>query len=466
MGDHMQGVQQAPGTLKYISSRDTERSGDRLYRDAMHRQVKIRQLQVQRSEKQRQEEEREATFSPAIETSQRACQGIGRSLRDPQGATTKKKLQDMRQAKERTQLNGCTFKPEIDERSELLMSQRIARLKIRGNLYEHLYEDAQRRHERQVEYDRLIPSGVTFQPHIDHETRHVVHRLSVKSSERVMHSSQETPRETRQQEFHPQTGRSPVERNKDNLPVGEYLFETARERATQSRDKMAEMDRVLTASSVPKMGDVSRQLFEERKQQTYRELFDALTVRDPDQTLRFTTLRLDNLSQDLTDFLKPMVAYLEETKAEVDFETFCAALDYQRHHSATPTAHLFVPRSRSSERQERRESSESKTPRLRARSRGSRETSPRENQETRRANRVPSGTPRSAPRCGSWPPDHDDTLNSEYERLTPRDRSAERNMRRRPLPLSCRETNQTERAVGHCKSMVAIARTSVAAVDV
>ena len=57
----MQGVQQAPGTLKYISSRDTERSGDRLYRDAMHRQVKIRQLQVQRSEKQRQEEEREAT---------------------------------------------------------------------------------------------------------------------------------------------------------------------------------------------------------------------------------------------------------------------------------------------------------------------------------------------------------------------------------------------------------------------
>jgi len=127
------------------------REGDiseRLYRDAAQRESKKKNLQTKYAQMRRQVEDHELTFSPAIEASQRTCQGFGRTKQDPHGLKTKKKIEDMRELREKTELHGCTFKPEVDQRSEALMNQRIARLKITGSLYDALYEDALRRKER------------------------------------------------------------------------------------------------------------------------------------------------------------------------------------------------------------------------------------------------------------------------------------------------------------------------------
>lgn len=94
------------------------------------------------------------------------------------------------------------------------------------------------------------------------------------------------------------------------------------------------------------MGETSKQLFEGSKQRKYKDLYEALVSRDPEQRLRFTTLSLTGLEEELAEFLRPMIAYLKETRTTLDFEAFSAALDYQRQHSATPTAHLFVQRSK------------------------------------------------------------------------------------------------------------------------
>merc|ERR1719272_2505588 len=69
--------------------------------------------------------------------------------------------------KEKSALDGCTFRPEIGPKSEMLMNRRIQRMQISGSLYEHLYEDAQRRQERQLEYNSFLPPGVTFQPQVN-----------------------------------------------------------------------------------------------------------------------------------------------------------------------------------------------------------------------------------------------------------------------------------------------------------
>lgn len=127
------------------------REGDiseRLYRDAAERESKKKVLQTKYAEMRRQVEDHELTFSPAIGASQRTCHGFGRTKQDPHGLKTKKKIEDMRELKERTELHGCTFKPEVDQRSDKLMNQRLARLKITGSLYDALYEDALRRKER------------------------------------------------------------------------------------------------------------------------------------------------------------------------------------------------------------------------------------------------------------------------------------------------------------------------------
>ncbi|CAE7648087.1 ypt2 [Symbiodinium sp. KB8] len=267
------------------------------------------------------------------------------------------KMQRLRNMQEKAELDGCTFKPEIDQKSEELISQRLARLKITGTLYDSLYEDAIRRRERQLESLRALPPGVTFQPDIgmDHyrppndETKEdFLNRLAYSKSysERwlsLRRQSQENgfrSKDREQPEFHPQTGRGPlVERNRAGLPIGDFLYEFGRGKATSVT---AQVPQDPDQSPAPKMGDNSRQLFEETKRRSYRHLFDSLTAKDPEGQLAADTITLDGLDADLCEFLRPLASFLEATGKRIDFSAFGAAMDLQRQQAVTPTAHLFA----------------------------------------------------------------------------------------------------------------------------
>ena len=107
-----------PGTLRSAAWHrgDTE-PGDRLYRDAERRQAKLEQLQAEQERRQQEEESQVATFRPDIHQAQRRCQGIGKSMRDPEGLKTKTKIENLRHIRSASELDGCTFRPEIDARS-------------------------------------------------------------------------------------------------------------------------------------------------------------------------------------------------------------------------------------------------------------------------------------------------------------------------------------------------------------
>jgi len=355
-------MQVAPGTARYAAwqrrSEDHAAPGERLHNDAARRALKMRHLQEMRDELRRQQEEQEATFKPVIEASQRRIQGTSRSLQDPAGLKTRMKMQRLRNMKEKAEMDGCTFKPDIDQKSAEMISQRLARLKITGTLYDSLYEDAVRRRERHLESVRALPPGVTFQPDIgmDRETSRpsletredFVNRLAYSRSYSdrwvsLRRQKQESDRQSKdlgQPEFHPRTGRGPlVERNKDGLPIGDFLFGLGgREKAAPSQVFSEEVP------VTPQIGENSRQLFEETKQRTYKTLFDLLVSKDPEGELQAETLCLDGLDSDLRAFLQPMVSFLESNGQRMKLEAFCTALDYQRQHAAMPTAHLFTQR--------------------------------------------------------------------------------------------------------------------------
>jgi hypothetical protein len=267
------------------------------------------------------------------------------------------------------------------------MSQRIARLRITGTLYDHLYEDAQRRQERQIENIKVLPPGVTFQPDIgpdhmrppnDDNQIDFVNRLAYSKSysERWLSIRQQqeaglSQDSQSQQEFRPQTGRGPtIQRNKSGLPIGEFLYEHAKERALRSQAEANEVQRERSQSSAPKIGEASHKLLEESRRRQYKTLYESLVACDPDRRLQFATISIKNLDEQLTEFLRPMIAYLKESKTTLDYESFSAALDYQRQHSVTPTAHLFVQRSssRTSDRYRQQAESETFTPRVDPRS--------------------------------------------------------------------------------------------------
>mmetsp|Transcript_87127 Transcript_87127/g.154204 ORF Transcript_87127/g.154204 Transcript_87127/m.154204 type:complete len:726 (+) Transcript_87127:54-2231(+) len=359
-------IQVAPGTMRYAAwHRRSEDCalGDRLFRDAAQRQLKIRHLQAQQEEERRLQEDLEATFKPSIEVSQRSCQGTPRSLQDPEGLKRRMKIERLKNMQEKAEMDGCTFKPEIDQKSEELIHHRLARMKISGTLYDSLYEDALRRKERQIESTQILPPGVTFRPDIgvDHhrqpndDTREdFVNRLAYSKSysERWISLKRQAQDEERQcqdsrlqPEFHPQTGRGPHERNKRGLPIGDFLYETGREKAWASQAQL-DIQKERSQPSTPRMGELSRQMFEETKQRKYRLLFDALVSADQQGQLRASSVCLDGIDDELAEFLQPMVAYLQETEKTLEFGAFCAALDYQRQHAAAPTAHLFVERRR------------------------------------------------------------------------------------------------------------------------
>lgn len=266
-------------------------------------------------------------------------------------------MERLRNIKEQAEMDGCTFKPDIDQKSAEMISQRLARLKITGTLYDSLYEDAVRRRERHLESLRALPPGVTFQPDIGMdpskatmETKEdIINRLAYSRSysDRWMslrRQKQESDRQSKdpdgQPEFHPRTGRGPlVERNKDGLPIGDFLFGLGR-KASATATRQASEEAPLT----PQLGENSRQLFEETKQRTFRLLFDLLTSKDPEGELQAESICLDGLDADLRSFLQPMVSFLDSTGQRMDFEAFCSAIDYQRQHAAMPTAHLFTQR--------------------------------------------------------------------------------------------------------------------------
>lgn len=354
-------MQVAPGTARYAAwqrrSADLGAApGERLHNDAARRALKMRHLQEMRDELQRQQEEQEATFKPVIEVSQRRIQGTSRSLQDPAGLKTRMKMERLRNIKEQAEMDGCTFKPDIDQKSAEMISQRLARLKITGTLYDSLYEDAVRRRERHLESVRALPPGVTFQPDIgmdpskpSMETKEdFINRLAYSRSYSdrwvsLRRQKQETDRQSKdlggQPEFHPRTGRGPlIERNKDGLPIGDFLFGLGRKGPATPQALSEE------ALLTPQVGENSRQLFEETKQRTFRLLFDLLTSKDAEGELQAESICLDGLDADLRSFLQPMVSFLESTGQRMEFEAFCSALDYQRQHAAMPTAHLFTQR--------------------------------------------------------------------------------------------------------------------------
>jgi len=334
--------------------------GSRLHRDHAQRQLKMKLLQAEQAEQKRREEA-QLTFQPTIQASQRTWQGISRSLRETDGARKKSKIELLREQQHISEMDGCTFKPEIDPKSQALMEQRLARLKITGTLYEALYGDALRRKERQDEAERALPPGVTFQPDLggDQYYRPSVmsegsrqdsfNRLAYSKScsdkwQTICRQRQEDDKS--QADFRPQVGRAPlVERNRAGLPIGHFLYESGREKAAAQEEALLR-DRCRSASSTsaPQMTKASRQVFEDTKKRKYRDLYDRLVAKDPQLCLRAATLTLEGLDEELAEFLRPMVAYLRETGAPLEFEPFCAALDYQRTHTVTPTALLFVQR--------------------------------------------------------------------------------------------------------------------------
>jgi hypothetical protein len=294
-----------PGRPPRTPRGSTENLGASLYADAQRKLKRQREAIGQRAQAMQDAELKEATFSPAIASSQRRCPGSARAS-TPEGAAREqrrwlKQRADRAAEKQRKQRDDasdeCTFTPRICEKSVDMVASRLQRLRITGNLYDHLYADAMRRQDRMVEAEQWLPKEATFSPEIglehyrpspDADRAALRERLS--SSRGHLWSARAPAKADDSGLFTPRIGRPPtVARNASQKPIGEFLHEMAKE--TEKRRRQSEKenaDSLRKSADNLKVEDKSLSLMEMAKKRTYRELFAQLGGRDG--VLRYETV--------------------------------------------------------------------------------------------------------------------------------------------------------------------------------
>ncbi|GIM06636.1 hypothetical protein Vretimale_10899 [Volvox reticuliferus] len=86
--------------------------------------------------------------------------------------STQERLEQLRQQREAAEVAECTFRPQINKNSDMLMMERSEALKqLNLTHYEQLFADAQRRQVKLEDLRNWYPEGVTFQPQVNKDPR-------------------------------------------------------------------------------------------------------------------------------------------------------------------------------------------------------------------------------------------------------------------------------------------------------
>mmetsp|Transcript_30156 Transcript_30156/g.87577 ORF Transcript_30156/g.87577 Transcript_30156/m.87577 type:complete len:738 (+) Transcript_30156:231-2444(+) len=338
-------------------------------------------------ELERQELE-EVTLKPNITRTAQNMQREGQPLwhrLDCESIDKRRRLSRIREEMAKKELEGCTFKPDISRRSRRLVAARMSELQLSGPLYEFLYSDALRRHERDRMYKTFVPPEATFRPQTlaadngsrsppaddgrsPRETLEAMMNRLCGSSRVGGRRGEEAPEladggkdpHTGQELFKPKTGRPPLHgRNSEKLPIWEFLHRLGEQskqaklqHATEEEQKVKALAEMRGTSHTS-----SAKLFQEAKARRLRELFRAVDAdrdgvltggtADADSSRWGSVLAKEGVDPQLQKILWPVLEYLKDTGSSVPFEQFEQAVDYQVKELAAqkiPIHALFVRR--------------------------------------------------------------------------------------------------------------------------
>lgn len=325
--------------------------GHRLYFDAERKKRKFQLLRLKQDGINARKEMEELTLSPEIKESQKHISGIPSRVGDFRKLSDKK-MNAIRQELDQKEMQGCTFKPSIDVKSQAMMELRISRLQITGTLHDHLYEDAKRREGRYAEYARQEPTEATFHPDIGYEhwrspnddnRQDFLNRLAYSKTYREKNSASQLSTEC---DFKPRTGRGPsAPRNKERLPIGLFLYEKGIESMNEKRRLY---DVAVMETDKKSMSSTSKEKFNDAKKRKFESIFLKLS-KGKDKILPEgldIEMKKAAFEPDVAKFLEPIVGHVIKWNFEMNFEQFEVAMNYTIGRRKEPLAHLFTDRTR------------------------------------------------------------------------------------------------------------------------
>ncbi|KAK3241526.1 hypothetical protein CYMTET_48723 [Cymbomonas tetramitiformis] len=307
--------------------------GERLYVEGVLQRKQLELKQKARVDEEKEAEVREITSAPQIsEVAKRMHRPGGNAWERLQQDTSAlemkdKKLVTLKKLNEEQEMEACSFKPNINRRSDKLMKDRTEALRGHNlSAHDQLFQDAERRKIRQEEYMNWMSDDHTFQPNaysrhttgsnvggsgtlVDHS--HVVERLTSADKRRELRLSQlreslETDASTGQKLFKPVTGRAPqFGRNNSALPIGEFLY-SIRHEFDDKKEYIAERERqsIDTEANRVYAGSRSRAIVVRMKQRMFKKLFKTLDDDGDGRIFLEEALEKSNLSLELVHDLE------------------------------------------------------------------------------------------------------------------------------------------------------------------
>ncbi|GIQ88627.1 hypothetical protein KIPB_010922, partial [Kipferlia bialata] len=267
--------------------------GERLYQEAQQRE-ETHKAKVKALKEQEEQEEVQHPFKPVIsKMAQKLDLGAEDTFhrQEKLNEQAKTKLVARRAEADEAELDGCTFKPTINENAPA--TRRALKGREDSATHELLYKDAERRLQRQREYTHWFPADQTFHPDTTNTTRYLENRQRQEDGrvvpglehdpetriERLMASKEQ--REQRLQQLRMETEEPPQPRThvqpQRGMATTEYLYQNRHEAEAIRQRLVEEADaRAALLSSVIHTPHSSEQILRQFRRRRFHSIFQTL----------------------------------------------------------------------------------------------------------------------------------------------------------------------------------------------
>ncbi|KAL0212202.1 hypothetical protein RCL1_005828 [Eukaryota sp. TZLM3-RCL] len=352
-----------------------ENYGVRLYQEGI-KSIKTKESKLSEA-KANEAPDPELTFRPKLPRVTTSIKREGlepwERIIDPEGKARQVELETLQTKATEDLMKKCTFKPQINKRSEkLVLKLQKGRSLTTKDHATQLYLDASRRSQRMKEYSEWFPEEATFKPTTlpkknssNSESREdLINRLvnskratdaNIEELRRQIHSNIDPL--TGQPLFTPITGRSPKRRNSENMPIGDWLFMN-KHQMDDIKQRLTELDSQVAQekASVSHIAPNSARIVNELRARRLKEVFDAL---DTDKDGVINPQLIENYHYDLDDdVVSELLPLIKATNRDLlTFADFVCVMDEQLSSNKWgPRPYLYAPKKKTNTNSESNDS--------------------------------------------------------------------------------------------------------------
>ncbi|OMJ81678.1 hypothetical protein SteCoe_17787 [Stentor coeruleus] len=347
--------------MQSVSDKSTTSSlyfnpGETLYIKGMAMKHSRLRLAEEKLKEKEAKELQELTFRPSINLSQSRYDEKAEDVLLKKAKEYEAHKNVLREKYARDEARECSFRPNIKKNKE-------ENLKV----HEDLYQDAQKRQEKQVELAnmRLFP----FEPNKERmrigknnaESREeFIDRLV--NSKKKLHDEMEKLRALQTTDNDPATGQkffSPVTlqnheastRRKDK-DIWEYLY-SMKDSKKEMIKKCLEEEEVSweEAANKTKLGNQSQKVFDRFRLKQYKKMFEILDS-DQDGKISADHIELNGISEKHLEILSPLLEHMLNSGDCIEFSEFAMHIEELRNHLDMKTRACLLERDRKIEIQE------------------------------------------------------------------------------------------------------------------